>query len=272
MFLLLLRLKRKWDEYRIKNQFSEAIVGKNLDSEIEDKLNNLSFDLEIGPTDMQASILRKNFPSGNYLLHTTHVGFAIEAIKEGNLVSAEEISRRKKMPAGFPKGGFGGGAGIRFNMNNVSVLTGEGRHFMGFLISPEAALATSEDYSLVKPQDKGEYDAAQYEVALLSKNNLPKIPLSESYILASRSDLNDLKKVCAAYGLLPKGIMYYSPTSLRVESWTDPIAGDHEMVGKMLKKNFAQAGLEPTIDWEHGVFPLTPSAAQKSTDVIMKKL
>jgi hypothetical protein len=269
IFVSALRTKRRVEERGIRRLFLEMRAGKTPDPELKLKLDGLTLDLESNPSEQEAQLLRQNFPTGNYLLHTTDIHFALGALQDKTILSAEEISRRQKT-----RFDFGGGAGIRFNMNDVRVLTGNFNHFAGFMLSPETALEQNQNCILTIPPYCAEYEVALIPEELkekkspkdfeetgkvVSKENLPKISIDQVYIFCNRSDVEDFKLALASNGLQPKGILYYSPKSLRVESWIDSIPGDHQIAGKILNTFLSKAGVHPTINWKKDLFPSPPA-------------
>ena len=269
IFLSALRAKRRVEEREVRKLFLEMRAGKTPDPELKLKLDGLTIDLETNPSEEQAQFIRQNFPTGNYLLHTTDLHFALEALKDKTILSAEEISRRQKTNFGF-----GGGAGIRFNMNDVRVLTGNFHHFAGFILSPEVALGQNRDCVLTIPPESAEHEVALVPKKLkekkstedfkeagknISKDNLPKISIEQVYVFCSSSDAEDFKLALASNGLQPKGILCYSPKFLRVESWIDSIPGDHQIAGKILNTFLSKAGVHPTINWKKDLFPSPPT-------------
>src|SRR3989339_606055 len=65
---------------------------------------------------------------------------------------------------------FEGGASIRFNFNDVRILTGDFHHFVGFLISPEVAMSRNQDCVIAIPP----HLCAKFEVALMPRDLLTK--------------------------------------------------------------------------------------------------
>ena len=100
-------------------------------------------------------MLRKGFPSGNFLLHTAGVKEAMLIIESGMILSSVEVAKRMG-----ERWGRGGGFGISFNLNDVRVLNGDNKHFIGFLTDPDLIL--DKNIKLTLP----EY-AANFEMQLV---------------------------------------------------------------------------------------------------------
>lgn len=260
----ILREVRKDQERNIKQKLEQALMEVEVDEDAKSKLDQHTIPLDRQKlTTEQMDLLRKNFPSGNLLLHTTNVDSAIQCIKSGQILSAAEVSLTKEK--GWKKETQ---EGISFNMNHIQVLTGDERHFIGFLVSPEAVL--NDQTQLAVP-----YDASRYEAQLVPRpyirpikysewdsqpkieklpENLPKVAIENTFILCNDGDADSIKKLLAGHNRMPKAILTYPRKKLRIRSWLQPV-GDHLVADELLQNMFAQAKIEPTIDWEKDVFP-----------------
>ena len=144
---------------KMNRLFSEATADKHIDPEISSDLKRTVINLEHQLPPEQAKTLRESFPSGNFLLHTASVNESILIIESGQILSSIEIAKKRG-----EAWGRGGRAGISFNMNDVRVLTGDEKHFIGFLADPELIL--DQNHKLALPKD-----AATYEVQLLPSSH-----------------------------------------------------------------------------------------------------
>lgn len=260
----ILKTVREKEEAKIQEKIENALARILPNEKLKRRLDEKTIPLGKEMDAAKKEIIAENFPDGNFLLHTTSIDNALSIIESGFLMSGFEIEAIKKR-----KWRRGGGPGISFNMNDVRVLTGDEKHFIGFLASPETIL--NEKLHLSVP-----YSAAVYEVQLLARNishpqpyvfwegeysgeteDLPKIPLDKVFVLLNEGDAGRMKDMLARYGRNPKGILTYPRPALRVESWDKP-AGDHKIAGELLQKTTSEAGLHPSINWERDLFPRKP--------------
>lgn len=265
IYVDILREIRKDQEGKIKQKLEQALVEIEIDEDAKSKLDQHTILLDRQKlTTEQVDLLKESFPSGNLLLHTTNIDSTIQCIKSGDILTTAEVSLTKKR-------GWKSQAqeGISFNMNHVQVLTGDERHFVGFLVSPEAVLNN-------KTQLAVPYDASRYEAQLVPRpyirptkkysewnsqpkierlpENLPKVPIENTFILCNEVDADSIKKLLAGRGHMPKAVLTYPRRELRIGSWDQPV-GDHLVAGELLQNMFAQASVKPSIDWEKDVFP-----------------
>jgi hypothetical protein len=98
--------------------------------------------------------VRKDFPSGNFLFHGTHVDGVIEIISSGeisNFKKLHTVETRKAEVEGrkaqTPKRNSGY-EGISWSFNQVDALPGTRYHLAGFLTSPEQATAKGDQLSI----------------------------------------------------------------------------------------------------------------------------
>jgi hypothetical protein len=250
---------------KIKEKLEKAVKGKVIDEKLMSELEKRIISLGCKLTPEQISQLRENFKSGNFLLHTAGIDELIAIIESGEILSALEIAKKTKKPWGR-----GGKEGISFNMNDVRILTGDNKHFVGFVVSPEIIL--NNQNKLVIP-----HYAAKFEVQLVSKkyankmlnaddhdiahpneevdyqvDYLPKVSIEDTFILCSKSDKKEIEKLLASRGIAVRGIITFPTPALRVESWIEDV-GDHEKAGELLKKAFKESELNPSISWEKDV-------------------
>jgi hypothetical protein len=255
---------------KIHKLFSEAIGDKSINPELRLELDKKTINSESELSLEQAEILKKAFPSGNFLLHTAGVKESLMIIKSGLILSSLEIVKNMR-----EHWGRGGGAGISFNMNDVRVLNGDAKHFIGFLADPEIIL--NENYKLVVPRVAAEYearlvpksyDAKDKNSSELSEprpedwgaypeNEMPRVEIEQTFIFCNELDANILKNALAANGKNPKGIITYPNKEIRVRSWRRPV-GDHEVAARFIQKVFGEAKIKPSIDWAKDLFPKYP--------------
>ncbi len=255
---------------RIHKLFSEAISNKPVNPELKSELDRKTINLggELSPE--KIDILKEGFPSGNFLLHTAGVKESLMIIKSGLILSSLELTKNTG-----ESWGRGGGSGISFNMNDVRVLNGNAKHFIGFLADPENILG--ENNKLVVPAA-----AAQYEARLVPRSyngkkeeklklaeprpqdwgaypegEMPRVDIEKTFIFCNELDANILKNVLAANSKNPKGIITYPNKEIRARSWKRPV-GDHKVAAHFIKKAFSEAGIKPSIDWAKDLFPKNP--------------
>lgn len=264
IYVAILREVRKDQEAKIHQQLNDALTGVHINEDARLKLEQGTIKLEGQKlTPEQIDLLRKSFPSGNFLLHTTSIDSTLECIRVGNILTTAEASLEKEH-------GWRSNLqeGISFNMNHVQVLTGDDRHFIGFLTLPEAVL--DEKTQLAVP-----YDASRYEAQLVPRpyirpqnysqwnsqpkiiqlrEGLPRVSVGDAFILCNEGDAEDIKKILAAYGREPRAVLTYPRNELRITSWNIPV-GDHQVADKLLSDMFVQASIKPSIDWDNDIFP-----------------
>jgi len=264
IYLDILQEVRKEQEAKIKQKLKRALANVEVDENAKSNLDQHTISLEREQlTPEQTDLLKESLPSGNILLHTTNVDSTIQCIKSGNLLSTAEVSLIKERDWKSEMQ-----EGISFNMNHVQVLTGDERHFIGFLVAPEAVL--NDQTQLAVP-----YDASRYEAQLVPRpyvrpkkysgwnsqpkiekmrEGLPRVAIEDTFILCNEGDAESIKKLLAGHGHIPKAILTYPRNELRIRSWNQPV-GDHQVADKLLTNMLAQAKIKPTIDWEKDVFP-----------------
>ncbi len=264
IYVDILREVRKEQEAKIKQKLERALAGVEVDENAKSNLDQHTIPLEREKlTPEQTVLLKESLPSGNILLHTTNIDSTVQCIKSGNLLSTAEVSLIKDR--GWKSEMQ---EGISFNMNHVQVLTGDERHFIGFLVAPEAIL--NEQTQLAVP-----YDASRYEAQLVPRpyirpkkysewnsqpkiekmrEGLPRVAIENTFILCNEGDADSIKKLLAGHGHIPKAVLTYPRRELRIRSWDQPV-GDHQVADELLTNMLAQAKIQPTIDWEKDVFP-----------------
>lgn len=275
-FLEMLREARRDENKRIKNELKEGIENKKINEQLRSELNDLTFVMGKELSEEKVKELQANFPSGNYLLHTTRAQAMAAILASKKIITSHELSEIHNEHRGY-----GGGGRISLNFNNVRVMNSNQRHIMGFLMSPEAILNDNNEL-VITP------GAAQYEVALspkignfFRKTKPPVINIKDTYIFANHADSEVIKDVLAANNLKPKGIIVFPATEIRVESWIEP-KGDFKKAGQILNSFFQDAGIINTIDWEEDLFEggsphmeidtyVSPSSAARSKTIIKEK-
>ncbi len=256
---------RKKEEREIRGKLEKALEGRTVPEDAREKIESRTIVLGGDLSAEQKMLLQENFPSGNFLLHTTDSDKVPLIAEDGFLISSIEVEQKKQKIWGR-----GGGEGISFNMNDVRVLTGDQRHFIGFLAAPENVLSDKTELAIP-------YSAALHEVRLLPKENpnleprlgfgmgtlsrpvseLPKVSVSQTFIFCNEGDRELVRDIFISYGHVPKGIIAYPRSELRMRSWVEPV-GDHEVAGDLLKDVFEKANLKPSIDWGKDLFPFAP--------------
>src|SRR3989338_2432150 len=264
---VLAKVKRE-NEEKIKNTLEHGKKFLRINPELRSELDDISIKLEEN-SDLpkaQIELIKKEFPSGNFLLHKTDVEKSLMILKSGRILTAEELEKNSRK-----RWSRGGHIGIAFNFNNVRVLTGDPGHFMGFLTAPETVL--TDDNKLGVYTGGGNLPA-KYEVQLLPKksnSNFPEVPVSQTMVLVNDKDAATLKDIMAGVGVKPKAILIYPRNQLRAESWRDPI-GDHEILDGLIAALMDKAGLSPSIKWadffgrepviQHDTFTETPAVKE----------
>lgn len=254
---------RKKEEKDIRRILAKAILasGKpNAESEkIKYDLDQKTIPLGRALTVDQAGVLQTNFKSGNFLLHTTSIEKTISILQLGAILTSAELAATKR-----ESWGRGGVNGISFNFNDVRVLTGDTRHFSGFLADPLAIL--DRDSQLVVPPKAAKYEAqlvhrsyvrpkdltynvSPLEASLYEYETLPRVPTRELFLFCREGDAPLLKELIARSKQRLRGVITYPTSKLRTESWTEPI-GDYKIAGKLLKETFSKSGILPSFDWK----------------------
>lgn len=259
----------------VHQKFEEALAKKGRNQELESAIAKTIIKLGGRLHPEQEQILRENFPSGNFLLHTAGVKEVILIIESGHILSSLEVARKMKVPWGQ-----GGQEGISFNLNNIRVLTGDARHFVAFIVDPMTILSDKTKLSLP------EY-AAKHEVQLVPRSykryainvrklgggtrpdnrgvypdeELPRVAVEDTFIFCNELDQGVIKEILAAYGVKPKGIITYPNKEIRVESWTEP-TGDHVIADRLINGTLTGAGVVHSIDWNFDLFPRNPRISE----------
>ncbi len=265
---------RNKEEGKIKKMFEDAIANLTPNPELRAQLDQATVSLEENLTAEQIKMLKDNFQTGNFLLHCTDVQNTIKILESNNLLTSAEIEEKIGK-----EWGHGGKDGISFNMNDVRVLTGTKKHFIGFLAAPEAII--DENYKLVVPPS-----AAEFEVQLVAKTYqnpkvpedfeklynsegrfrshqefLPRVNLKDTFIFCKKNDADMIKELLARLGHKVKGILTYPNMKLRVESWSKPL-GDHVVASQLISSAFSYAGIAPTINWRKDLFKTEPQVIE----------
>src|SRR3989339_254879 len=84
IYIAALRAKRTTETRGLRELFLQAQGDKNPDPELLNELANLTINANSGPTKEQALSLRKDFPTGNFMLHTTDILATIRIIEGGS--------------------------------------------------------------------------------------------------------------------------------------------------------------------------------------------
>lgn len=258
----------------VDNAFQNFIVDKDIDTEILVEINKRIIRLgsELGPETQK--LLQENFPSGNYLLHSTGIKGFLNILESGELISSAGIALKNNKPWKEFQNTNGGTEGISFNFNKTRILMSEDSHFFGLVIDPQLAL--DDSHQLIVP-----YGAAPNEVQLTSKfyknNNiynerelpdptkelgystdeLPILKANQCFIFCNELDVHRVTAALAAAEIIPKGVLAYPNSEIRVPAtWNTD--GDHEKASLLFDNAFRQAGLRHTINWEHDLFTQPP--------------
>lgn len=277
LYLDIIRRIFKIEKEKIHALFEKALEGKTEDIVFKKDMAERTLSLGEVLSSEQKELLRKNFPSGNYLLHTTGVNEALMVIDSGLILSSLEISKR--MNASWGRGGF---EGISFNTNDVRVLNGDTNHFMGFLVDPLFALNDNTKLSVPDSAAKFElqlvprsYYRGRVRRAIYSgtaepwqenpyfKEEMPRVNVCDTFILCNAADVNYIKRVLAVNGIKPRGIITYPNQEIRVKSWVEP-TGDHEVAAEFINRAMEESGIERSIDWSQDLFPSLPNIKNDS--------
>lgn len=259
---------RQKEEDKIRKMFEKAIARLAPSFDKKERPEPPVIRLDDDLTLEQGTLLKKSFPTGNFLLHFSDVPNSIKILESGSVLANAEVEEKEGK-----EWGHGGKSGISFNMNNVRVLTGTNRHFIGFLVAPETVL--NDKYRLVVPPSAAEFEvqlmgatykrpetAEEFEKFYENKDKMPKellprVDLKNTFIFCRESDALMIKELLARLGQQVKGLLTFPDTKLRVESWSTP-TGDHVLASQLVRSTFSRADINPTIDWRHDLFKNEP--------------
>ena len=179
-----LRLGIEVYEDNINKNFSELKLSYNNSAvkplNIEDNIRVHALNKQI-----TTKSIMNDFPSSNWLFHSTYVAQAIEILKHGELVNTKKLESYFKINGNNVKVVNNSGyEGISFSFNKIWALPGDDYHLVGFLTSPESIL--DENMQLTIPSRP-----SRYEVILINKHINPV----DYYYLKTQKELYDSMSV-----------------------------------------------------------------------------